>query len=250
MTPANARSNTKTNTKKRRMLESDLYQPVKDYLEKHGYVVRGEVKHCDMVAIRGDDLIVVELKTGANMTLLVQATERQSISNSVYVAIPKPKRSNRQWLGVKRVLKRLELGLLVINQGPIGLTVVKHFDPIPTQRRKNTKKRKAVIQEIAERSGDYNTGGVSRQKLVTAYRENAILIACCLNQLWPTSTRALRALGTGAKTTRILSQNHYGWFQRVDRGVYRLTDSGALEAAEFEEIYQRAETFISDQQNS
>ena len=73
---------------KKRMLESDLYQPVKDYLEKHGYTVRGEVKHCDMVAIKGDELIVVELKTGANMTLLVQATERQSISDSVYVAIP------------------------------------------------------------------------------------------------------------------------------------------------------------------
>ena len=231
-------------------LESDLYQPVKDYLETHGYCVRGEVKHCDMVATKDDELIVVELKTSANMTLLVQATDRQSISSSVYVAIPKPKRSNRHWRGIKRVLRRLELGLLVVNQGPSGCNVVKHFDPIPAQRKKNSKRRKAVIQEIADRSGDYNIGGVSRQKLVTAYRENAILIACCLEHLGPTSPKTLRQLGTGSKTTSILSQNHYGWFQRVERGVYKVTDAGAHEAAEYEEIYQRAKTFISDQQNS
>ena len=77
------------------MLESDLYLPVKDYLEKHGYRVRGEVKNCDVVATKEDDLIVVELKTSVSMTLLVQATERQSISDSVYVAVPKPGKSNR-----------------------------------------------------------------------------------------------------------------------------------------------------------
>ena len=38
------------------MLESDLYLPVKDYLEKHGYRVRGEVKNCDVVATKEDDL--------------------------------------------------------------------------------------------------------------------------------------------------------------------------------------------------
>ena len=133
------------------MLETELYNPVKDYLEKHGYRVRAEVKNCDVVATKGEELIVVELKTSANMTLLIQATERQSISDSVYVAIPKPKNQTRQWRGIKRVIKRLELGLLVIDESPMGMSVTKHFDPLPYQRRKNSSKKKAVLKEVAER---------------------------------------------------------------------------------------------------
>jgi hypothetical protein len=36
-------------------------------------------------------------------------------------------------------------------------------------------------------------------------------------------------LGTGPKTTRILSSNFYGWFRRVDRGIYELTPAGRTE---------------------
>jgi hypothetical protein len=226
--------------------ESDLYRPVKDYLEEHGYSVRGEVKHCDIVATKNDEIIVVELKLSINLTLLVQATERQGITDSVYVAIPRPRKFGRQWKGVKRVLKRLELGLLVVTQRPLGSKVVKHFDPAPGIRRKNPKRRRAVIQEIADRSGDYNIGGINRQKLVTAYRENAILIACWLKHLGPTSPKILRERGTGEKTTQILSKNHYGWFQRVERGVYAVTDPGAYEAAAYKDIYQQAESLIRD----
>jgi hypothetical protein len=226
--------------------ESDLYQPVKDYLEKQGYRVQGEVKYCDIVATKNDEIIVVELKLNINMTLLIQATERQGITDSVYVAIPKPKKSGRQFNGIKRVLKRLELGLLVVTPRPLGFKVVKHFDPVPAQKRKNPKRRRAVIQEIADRSGDYNVGGISRKKLITAYRDNAILIACWLKHLGPTSPKVLRKCGTGEKTTQILSKNHYGWFQRVERGVYALTDPGACEAAAYKEICQQAEALIRD----
>ena len=32
--------------------ESDLYGPVRDYLENLGYQVKGEVKDCDIAALR------------------------------------------------------------------------------------------------------------------------------------------------------------------------------------------------------
>ena len=230
------------------MLETELYLPVKTYLEKHGYLVRGEVKNCDIVATKGDELIIVELKTSANMTLLVQATDRQNISDGVYVAVPRPRRVNKHWRGIQRVIRRLELGLLVVNQTPQGSRVIKQFDPVPGQRRKNSRKLNAIIQEVADRSGDYNIGGSNRQKIVTAYKENAILIACCLKHFGPTSPKQLRQLGTGEKTTTILASNHYGWFQRVARGVYQLTEQGAVEAMSHYELYERAESFLQESQ--
>ncbi|HAT29149.1 MAG TPA: hypothetical protein DCS89_19190 [Gammaproteobacteria bacterium] len=222
-------------------METELSAPVKAYLESHGYQVNCEVKDCDIVATRGDDLIIVELKTSVNLTLLVQATKRQSISDSVYVAVPAPTKRNRQWRGTLTVLKRLEIGLLLVEEGAMGMVVSKQFDPIPYQRKKNTRSRRALLTEVADRSGDYNVGGSTKTTLMTAYRENAILIACCLSKLGPSSPKSLRNLGTGDKTTSILSANHYGWFQRVEKGVYELTDQGNVDSRSFKQIYQQAE---------
>jgi hypothetical protein len=226
------------------MLETELSAPVKAYLESHGYQVNCEVKDCDIVATRGDDLIIVELKMSVNLTLLVQATKRQSISDSVYVAVPAPTKRNRQWRGTLTVLKRLEVGLLLVEEGAMGMVVSKQFDPIPYQRKKNTRSRRALLTEVADRSGDYNVGGSTKTTLMTAYRENAILIACCLSKLGPSSPKSLRNLGTGDKTTSILSANHYGWFQRVEKGVYELTDQGDFESRSFKQIYKQAEAYF------
>ena len=55
--------------------ESDLYAPVRDYLTQLGYDVQGEVKDCDLTAVRGDELIVGELKRGFTIELLYQAID-------------------------------------------------------------------------------------------------------------------------------------------------------------------------------
>ena len=101
------------------MLETDLSAPVKSYLEGHGYQVNCEVKNCDIVATKDGDVIVVELKTSINLTLIVQATNRQTFSDSVYVAVPAPNKKSRHWRGVITVLKRLELGLLLVETNPL-----------------------------------------------------------------------------------------------------------------------------------
>ena len=77
------------------MIETELSPPVKAYLEFHGYQVNCEVKDCDIVAIKGDELVIVELKTSVNLTLLVQATKRQSIGDCVYIAVPASAKKNR-----------------------------------------------------------------------------------------------------------------------------------------------------------
>lgn len=40
------------------------------------------------------------------------------------------------------------------------------------------------------------------------------------------SPAELREAGLPAKTQQILANNFYGWFERVERGVYRLNDAG------------------------
>ncbi len=225
------------------MKESDLYLPIKAHLEASGYVIKGEVEHCDLIAQKDDDLIAIELKTSANIKLLMQATDRQAFTDSVYVAIVAPKnRRSSNWRGIKRVLRRLELGLMTVDLDRQVPQVIIEFDPMPYQRKLLTKRRRAVIEELAGRSGDYNVGGTTGLKRMTAYRETAIYIATCMlahNQ--PMKTSELRAFDTGKKTTNILYANHYGWFQRVDHGVYQLTDKAMIELTKYPEIVARCE---------
>jgi len=229
------------------MLETELYQPVKDYLERHGYRVQAEVKNCDIAAIKDDELVVVELKSAANMKLLVQATERQKLADAVYVALPEPSRKNNHFRGVVRVLKRLELGLITVRFGSAGASARKEFDPAPRSRRSDKRRRQAVIHEIGQRSGDYNVAGSVGKPLLTAYRESAIFVACCLERQGPLSPRKLRAMGSGTKTLGILSKNYYGWFERVDRALYRVTPRGRQEIRRYPEVRKRSLELIRNQ---
>lgn len=217
--------------------EVDLYEPVKAFLSADGYEVRAEVRDCDVVAVRGDELVVVELKLGITMPLLIQAVDRQRIADSVYVAILRPKMrlNSPRWRGICQLLRRLALGLLVVSPRTGTVEVVFHPSEITSSRRR-TRARKDVLDEAARRSGDYNLGGSSRKKLVTAYRENAIHIACCLERYGDLSPRALRTLGTGGKTLTILSQNYYGWFERVERGIYRLNGVGRVGLSQYQAL--------------
>ena len=74
------------------MNESDLYQPINEYLIKNCYSVNSEVLHCDIIARKNEEVIAIELKKNFNATLLIQAVERQKFADSVYIAILKPKR--------------------------------------------------------------------------------------------------------------------------------------------------------------
>jgi hypothetical protein len=58
------------------MRETDLYAPVKVWLEGHGYEVHAEVHGCDPTATRGDDLVVVELKTSPNLQTTTAGSNR------------------------------------------------------------------------------------------------------------------------------------------------------------------------------
>ncbi|MGI6668085.1 MAG: hypothetical protein ACOX4M_01085 [Acetivibrionales bacterium] len=108
--------------------EADIYDPVREYLESLGYQVQAEVKGCDLSAIKGDELVIVELKTSFNLKLLIQAVKRQRAADSVYVAVPFPKGGKRTaaWRDMCMLLRRLELGLITVRKenGKTGLKFI------------------------------------------------------------------------------------------------------------------------------
>jgi len=223
----------------RPLRETDLFEPIRDHLVAAGYTVRAEVDDCDVAAYRDGELLIVELKRQLSVDLLIQAVKRQSITRSVYVAIPGPLDMGRRsrWKGLRRLLRRLELGLLVVRPGGRGgMRVDPVLHPQPYRHRFLKARRLRILEEMIGRSGNRNRGGSTGSKLVTAYRENAIQIAAYLRRLGPSSPRDLRDLGGGSKTQSILYDNVYGWFRRVGRGIYALSDRGHRELADYEDL--------------
>ena len=204
--------------------ESALYPPIKTYLESQGYTVKSEIGHLDLLAIRGKEPpIVVELKTSFSLTLILQGVERQTLFDQVYLAVPvQTKGWTLRYKDVIRLCRRLGLGLLAVK----GTTVEAHLDPGPHTPRKNVPKSARLLREFDRRTGDPNLGGTTGIKRMTAYRQDAVRLASHLATAGPTSpAAAARATGIPRAAT-ILRDDHYGWFERVERGVYRLTDTG------------------------
>ncbi|MGI6458968.1 MAG: DUF2161 family putative PD-(D/E)XK-type phosphodiesterase [Candidatus Hydrogenedentales bacterium] len=232
-------------TQPRPQYETELAGPVTAFLESQGFTVRSEVNGCDIVGIRDEHMVVVELKRNFTVTLLAQATDRQRVADAVYVALPRPAESLRgkRWRILRHLLRRLELGLLFVSFSTEKPRVEVVFHPVPFERKRDHRRRQVLLRESGGRSSDFNQGGSARRKLVTAYRENAIRIACALEALGESSPAALRALGTGPKTRAILYNNVYGWFERVDRGVYRLQEAGREALADYPDLatYYRKE---------
>ena len=101
-----------------------------------------------------------------------------------------------------------------------------HCDPAPFKPRKSTLRKTRLLREFARRVGDPSTGGATRSGLVTAYRQDALRCAAHLAAAGPCKG-SLVAKATGVpQATRLMATDHYGWFERVETGIYALTDKG------------------------
>lgn len=206
--------------------EQDLYPPVKALLERQGYDVKGEVGAADVVARRGDEPpVIVELKRGFSLSLYHQGVARLAVSDAVYIAVPRPAgRSARRALRDNTALcRRLGLGLILVRADGRAEVIC---DPGPHAPRKSRKKAARLLREFDRLSGDPNAGGATRHGIVTGYRQDALRCAAHLaGQGACRGADVARATGVAA-ATRLMADNHYGWFERVARGVYGLTDEG------------------------
>src|SRR5579864_9359731 len=198
-------------------LESDLYAPVKALLEGQGYLVKGEVRGCDVVGVRGDEPpVVVELKRAFGLGLVLQGVNRLALSDRVYLAVGQwPKRMR----DIRKLCRRLGLGLIVVAHERADIVL----DPLSYRPRKNTRKVGRLLGEHARRVGDPNRGGSStRVPMMTAYRQEALRCAELLKS-GAMKLAEMRAAADVPNASKILQSDYYGWFERLERGVYTLT---------------------------
>jgi hypothetical protein len=206
------------------MLETSLYPAVKRFLEASGFRVKGEVNGCDAVAVHDREalrLVIVEMKLGFNLDLLLQAVERMRAADEVWLAVPATQRGRDRDPRVHRLCRLIGLGLMAVNVARDRVEVL--AEPGPYRPRPDRQRRVRLLSEYAKRHGDPSPGGSSRQPIMTAYRQQALACAALL-QAGPGRPRDLRVIAPAAG--RILLHNVYGWFEREERGVYRLTAEG------------------------
>ena len=219
--------------------ETDLYPPLKSWLESTGFTVHGEVKHCDVAACRNGELTLIEIKRTVNLELLLQLVRRQEAADTVYAAVLAPPAITRRWRELSKLLKRLEVGLILIHMERPKPLVQVAFHPIRQAPRRNKATTKALLTEMDGRGQDMNTGGSNRVKLVTAYRLQALDVARTLQLLGKSSPRQLTVGGSPTKTGNILRANHYGWFERVARGMYQLTPEGEKALVQYQQVFDQ-----------
>jgi len=204
--------------------EIALYAPVKAFLERLGFTVKGEVLGCDVVAVRPGEpplVVVAELKGSLSLELLLQAADRMAVADEVWLAVAATRRGRDRDGRAHKLCRLLGLGLLsVTSRGAVEILV----EAGPYRPRPDRRRRGLLLEEFTRRRGDPNRGGSpARRRLMTAYRQQALDVAAALRE-GPRRPRDLRALAPDAAS--ILARNVYGWFVRVRRGLYGLTDEG------------------------
>jgi hypothetical protein len=198
---------------------------VKAFLEGLGFVVKGEVGGCDLLALKGGDpplVVIGELKLTFNLELVLQGVDRAAASDEVWLAARLSSRGKGRESDARfrNLCRRLGFGLLgVLANGEVEVLV----SPTAPTPRKNLRRRSRLVEEHRRRRGDPVEGGGSRRPIMTAYRQRALACAAELAE-GPRRPRDLKASIPDAP--KILHGNVDGWFARVDRGVYCLTESG------------------------
>ena len=101
----------------RTILETLLYRPIKAFLEDLGFVVKGEIGGCDLLALRGDDppiVVIGELKLSFNLELVLQGVDRAVACDEVWLAArPSTRERGRERdARFRNLCRRLGFGLL------------------------------------------------------------------------------------------------------------------------------------------
>ena len=206
-------------------MEKTLYLPVKAFLENAGYAVKGEIGGCDLVGISDGEpsvVVICELKLTFNLELILQAVDRAALCDEVWIAARisargKGRESDKRF---RDLCRRLGFGMLGISDSGAVSVIVASVTPMP---RTNPKRRSRLIKEHQRRRGDPMLGGSTKIPVMTAYRQQALTIAAAL-EAGPLRPKDMKLMAPEAGN--ILRGNVYGWFERVERGVYALTDAG------------------------
>lgn len=187
--------------------------------------MKGEIGGCDLLAISGDEAPVVvigELKLSFNLELVLQAVDRASACDEVWLAARISARGKGREADARfrNLCRRLGFGMLGVSQAGEVSIIVSPVAPMP---RKDPRRRSRLVDEHKRRQGDPAVGGGRGAPIMTAYRQQALACAAAMTE-GPRRPRDLRP--AAPKAAAILQDNVYGWFARTERGVYALTQAG------------------------
>ena len=189
---------------------------------------------CDVVGTRGDEPpVIVELKLAFTLSLVLQGIDRLTMTDCVYLAVARPRgrmarRAPVYRRDVRALCRRLGLGLMMVDSRVEVL-----LDPIPYRPRLRARRLGQLLGEHARRVGDPNRGGINKTPLVTAYRQEALRCALLIRDTGTAKLRVLRETGLVPNAPRILQRDVYGWFHRVERATYGLTERAEKDLARF-----------------
>ena len=201
-------------------METALYLPVKRFLEKLGFTVKGEVGGCDLVALSGDDppiVVIGELKLAFNLELILQAVDRAGAADEVWLAAKLSARARaRERCAYRNLCRRLGFGMLrsphrrCRGDRPAG-------DGSPRRNPKSgrgwspsIRSARAIRRWAARRARDHD-----------AYRQQALACASALSG----GATCEGFAGRHSRRRKDPAHNVYGWFDRAS-GIYLLTDAG------------------------
>ena len=209
-------------------VESDVAAAVAEYFSSLGYEVKAEIRGCDVVAIKHIDsaprLTVIETKLRFNLKLLYQAITRFDIADEVLVAFLRPHNMGRKshWRDLKNLAKHSGIGILLVSGDKQAPLVQVALEAGGSRRKRIKTKRLAIEREFHNRLVKGQIGGVNKVKILTAYRELAISLAVYLTKKGPCKTCDLIKQGFPKQVSRMLWDNHYGWYERLGRGLYKV----------------------------
>lgn len=214
--------------------ETEIYNPIRRFLETEGYHIKAEVNHVDVYGIKDNLTITVELKTQISLKLIYQALERKKVADSVFIGVPEDavKSHGKDMKHLRHLLTKLGIGVIVVRANEAY--VLLEADQSSVKKRTNVKKRQ-VIKEFNQRENHQNIGGTKGKK-ITAYKEQVIRVAYMLRKMKSASPKDLMEHTGISQAPKIVQANYDGWFKKVSRGIYTLTEQGELELNEYLEV--------------
>ena len=195
-------------------MESSLYSPVKRFLEGFGFEVKGEVCGCDLVALdRGTPaaLVIGELKLSFTLELVLQAVDRLTACDEVWLAVRASARGRGRESDprVRKLCRLLGFGLLAVSgTGRVEVLV----EPVPWRPRHDAKRRSKIVDEHRRRKGDPALGGSTRQP-----NHDSLSAA---------GPGMCRCLGAGARATKRLQTDDAGCPQNPTWECLRVVRQG------------------------
>lgn len=116
----------------------------------------------------------------------------------------------------------------------LGNSVLK-CRPTVRRPRRDPKRRSLLVDEHRRRQGDPVMGGSTRTPVMTAYRQEALALRGAL----AAEPRSVLELKRPRPTHRKFCSGMSGWFVRVERGVYNLTDGPPWFAGRLRSVGQK-----------